>query len=121
MRGIIYVRVSHSDQVLGTSLDDQEERCRKYCDENRIDVVRVFREEGESAKTADRKMLLEAMEYCRKHKGTIDAFVVWKVDRFARNTEDHFGVRRVLLDYGARLRSVTEPIGNDPAEKLFET
>ena len=120
MKGIIYVRVSSDEQVKGTSLDDQEIRCRKYCDENKIEPVRIFREEGASAKTAERKVLLEALEFCRKHRGEIGAFVVWKVDRFARNTEDHFGVRKLLIDYGTKLHSVTEPIGNDPAEKLFE-
>ncbi len=61
------------------------------------------------------------MEYCRHHRGMVDAFVVWKVDRFARNAEDHFAVRKLLLEYGVSLRSVTEPIGQGPAEKLFET
>ena len=121
MKGIIYTRVSSDAQVLGTSLDDQEARCYKYCADNDIEVLRLFKEEGESAKTIDRKMLLESMEFCRKNKGKVDVFVVWKVDRFARNTEDHFAVRKILLDYGVSLRSVTEPIGHDPAEKLFET
>src|SRR3989344_1119599 len=121
MKGIIYTRVSSDEQVKGTSLDDQEARCYKYCAENGIEVLKVFREEGASAKTIDRKMLLEAMEFCRKNKGKVGAFVVWKVDRFARNTEDHFSVRKLLLDYGVSLRSVTEPIGQNPAEKLFET
>ena len=122
MKGIIYVRVSSDEQVKGTSLDDQEERCRQYCKDHNIEVTddNVYREEGASAKTADRAKLLEALEFCRKNKGKIGAFVVWKVDRFARNTEDHFGVRKILLDYGVSLHSVTEPIGDSPAEKLFE-
>ena len=86
-----------------------------------MEVLEVFREEGASAKTIDRRMLLEAMEYCRHHKGSVEVFVVWKVDRFARNAEDHFAVRKLLLEYGVSLRSVTEPIGQGPAEKLFET
>ena len=118
---IIYIRVSSSEQVAGTSLDDQEARCRKYCEEQGLEVLQVFREEGASAKTADRKVLLEAMEFCRKNRGTIDACVVWKVDRFARNAEDHFYVRKILMGYGVMLQSVTEPIGTNPTEKLMET
>jgi site-specific DNA recombinase len=121
MKGIIYIRVSSDEQVKGTSLDDQESRCRKYCNENNIEVLRVFREEGASAKTADRKVLLESLEFCRRNKGKVASFVVWKVDRFARNTEDHFAVRKILLDYGVSLQSATEMIGQNPAEKLFET
>ncbi|KKR44303.1 MAG: Site-specific recombinase [Candidatus Moranbacteria bacterium GW2011_GWC1_45_18] len=121
MKGIIYTRVSSEEQVKGTSLEHQEELCRNFCKDRGIEVLAVFREEGASAKTADRAEFLRAIEFCRKNKGKIDAFVVYKVDRFARNTEDHFYVRKMLLDYGATLNSVSEPIGNNPAEKFVET
>ena len=121
MKSIIYTRVSSNEQVKGTSLEDQETKCRQYCAEKGIEVLRVFREEGESAKTVDRTEFLRALEFCRKNKDKVDIFVVVKVDRFARNTEDHFGVRKILLDYGVSLHSVTEPIGNSPVEKLLET
>lgn len=121
MKGIIYTRVSSDEQIKGTSLDFQEEICRNYCKDRGIEVLAVFREEGASAKSADRKEFLRAIELCRKNKGKIEAFVVAKVDRFARNTEDHFYVRKTLLDYGVTLHSVTEPIGNNPTEKFIET
>lgn len=121
MNGIIYVRVSSDEQVLGTSLASQEEVCLKYCADKKIEVVEVFREEGASAKTANRPELLRALEMCRKRRPKIEAFVVAKVDRFARNTEDHFTVRGMLKRYGVNLHSVTEPIGNSPTERLLET
>ncbi len=121
MKGIIYVRVSSEEQVKGTSLENQDELCRAYCKNKGIEVVGIFREEGASAKTAQRAEFLRAIEYCRKNKGKVDAFVVYKVDRFARNTEDHFYVRKMLIEYGVTLHSVTEPIGNNPAEKFIET
>src|SRR4051812_17741884 len=110
MKGIIYVRVSSDEQVLGTSLAFQEEICLKYCAEHRIEVESVFREEGASGKTAKRPELVRALEFCRKRRPAIDAFVVAKVDRFARNTEDHFTIRGVLKRSGVNLHSVTEPI-----------
>lgn len=124
MKGIIYIRVSSDEQVKGTSLEFQEELCRKYCEQKGIEIVDVFREEGESAKDLslnNRKKFLGALEFCRKNKNQIDAFIVLRVDRFARNTEDHFAVRKILISYGTTLHSVTEPIGNKPAEKFIET
>lgn len=121
MQGVIYTRVSSDEQVKGTSLEYQEESCRKYCQERGVEVLAVFREEGVSAKTADRTELLRALEYCRKHRGHVQAFVFAKVDRFARNTEDHFYVRKLLQEYGVTLHSVSEPIGNSPTEKFVET
>jgi site-specific DNA recombinase len=119
MKAIIYTRVSSDEQVKGTSLDFQEKICRKYCEDKGMDVLAVFREEGVSAKSADRKEFLRAVEFCRKNKA--NAFIVAKVDRFARNTEDHFAVRKILLSFGTVLHSVTETIGVGPTEKLLET
>ena len=121
MKAVIYTRVSSNEQVKGTSLEDQEKKCREYCEVKGIEMLKVFREEGESAKTSDRTEFLRALEFCRIHKKDVTAFVVVKVDRFARNTEDHFAVRKILLEYGITLHSVTEPIGNSPAEKFTET
>lgn len=120
MKGIIYTRVSSNEQVKGTSLETQKEACLKYCEEKGIQVLETFREEGESAKTDDRTQFLNAIEFCRKHQGEIDAFVVWKVDRFARNTEDHYSVKKTLTNYKVTLHSVTEAIGSQPAEKFME-
>ena len=125
MKGIIYKRVSSDEQVKGTSLDFQDELCRKYFIDNNIELLAVFCDEGVSAKSTERKAFLDAIEFCRKykrkHKEAVDVFVVAKIDRFARNTEDHFGIRQTLISYGTRLVSVTEPIDDTPEGKLLET
>ena len=124
MKAIIYTRVSSDEQVKGTSLEHQEELCRKYCKEKGLEVDLVFCEEGQSAKDLslqNRKKFLEALEFCRKNKDKVQAFVVLRVDRFARNADDHFAIRKILATYGVTLHSVTEPIGNEPVAKLLET
>ena len=121
MKAVIYTRVSSDEQVKGTSLDYQEEICRKYCNEKGLEIIEpVFREEGASAKSANRAEFLRAIEFCRKNKGKVQAFVVAKVDRFARNTEDHYMVKKILSDYGVSLHSVTEPISDNAVGKVFE-
>jgi site-specific DNA recombinase len=120
---IIYIRVSSDEQVDGTSLDFQEQECRGYCERMGFEVIQVFREEGESAKDLslnNRKVFLQAIECCRKNKGKVQAFVVLRLNRFSRCTEDHYAVRAKLLTYGTNLHSVTERIGNKPQEKVFE-
>lgn len=120
MKAIIYTRVSSDEQVKGTSLDYQEEICRKYCADKGFEVLEVFREEGASAKSANRAEFLRAIEYCRKNKGKVEAFVVAKVDRFARNAEDHYMVKKILTDFKVTLHSVTEPISDNAVGKVFE-
>jgi site-specific DNA recombinase len=120
MKGIIYCRVSSNDQVQGTSLENQRTACLQYAQNRGIEVKEIFIEEGESATAANREQFLKALDYCRDHKD-IEAFIIWKLDRFARNTTDHFSVRAKLITYNTTLHSVTEPITDDPQGQLMET
>ena len=43
-------------------------------------------------------------------------FVVLRVDRFARSTEDHFAVRKLLLDCGVTLHELA---GMQPGTMLY--
>jgi DNA invertase Pin-like site-specific DNA recombinase len=121
MKGIAYCRVSSQEQVQGTSLDGQQQACLEYAKINNIEIAQIFVEKGESATAANRTELIRALDYCKDHKGEIGAFIVWKIDRFARNTTDHFAVRSQLMKYGTSLRSVTELIGDNPMGNMMET
>ncbi len=61
-RAVLYVRVSNADQVDNYSLETQEKECRRYCERQGL-VDRIFREEGESAKTVNRTQLQEMLRY----------------------------------------------------------
>ena len=117
---VIYVRVSSDDQVRGYSLGSQEKDCKAYAEKNGWEVLRIFREEGESAKTADRTQLGIMQTFCLKNIGRVGHVVVWKVDRFARNQHDHFTLRKLFQDCGADLKSATENIESTPVGKASE-
>ena len=52
MKGIIYVRVSTTEQAeYGYSLTAQQEICREYAKRNSYAVLEVFVEKGESEKS----------------------------------------------------------------------
>ena len=121
MTAIIYVRVSSRDQVEGTSLETQEMACREYAKRHELTVARVFVEEGESAKFADRTQLIALLDYCKVAEHAVSTLIVWKLDRFARNVEDHFAIKAMLRRSGVSVVSVTEPIAQDPNGKLMET
>ena len=120
-KGIIYCRVSSQDQVSGTSLDSQQKACLEYAETKGIKVEKIFVEKGESATAANRAELIKALNFCGDRKGQISAFIVWKLDRFARNTTDHFGLQAQLIKFGTSLHSVTEPIDKTPIGKMMET
>ncbi len=118
--GIIYARVSSAEQVDNTSLESQERYCKEYAVREAIHISQVFVERGESAKTADRTEFNKAITFCANKKNKIDYFIVYKVDRFARNQDDHAVVRGMLKRHGTELRSATEPINETPTGRLME-
>lgn len=114
----IYTRVSSKEQVEGTSLGTQKEGCLFYCQNNGLEVDKIFIEEGESAKVMDRTKLKQLLEYCRNNKGKITHLVVYKFDRFARNQADHLWLRKELATMGITVKSVMEPIEDTNAGRL---
>lgn len=121
VRAVLYLRVSSADQVNNFSLETQEEICRNVAEKLGYEVDRVFREEGVSAKNADRPQLIELLEYCRHNKNKITSVLVYKFDRLARNTSDHLAIRAKLAEYGIRLESASEPVEDSATGKFVET
>ncbi len=119
-RVVIYTRVSTEEQAKGgTSLAGQKAACLEYCEKQGFKVAKVFVEEGESAKTANRTELKAMLKYCREEKN-IKAVIVHKLDRFSRNTTDHAQLRVILSGLGVQLRSVTEPIDETSTGRFME-
>ena len=118
---VIYTRVSTERQVTNASLETQEKSCLIFCEQNGWEVLRIFREEGESAKTANRPKLIAALDYCCTLDPSPDYFVVYAVDRLARRIEDHLFIRARLKAKGTKLRSATQTLGEDSTQKYLET
>ena len=117
---IIYVRVSDARQIDNTSLDSQQSMCREWCAHNGLDVKRVFVERGESAKSADRPQFQAMFRYIEGlPKGQLSHVVVYKFDRFSRDTMDGAHYRMQLRQRGLVLRSATETTDESPAGKLL--
>jgi DNA invertase Pin-like site-specific DNA recombinase len=81
---VIYVRVSDPPQAENLSLATQLRTCEEYCRRQGFEVLERFKEQGESAKTADRTELQKLLKYCRTCKGRGQFVVVFNLTRFAR-------------------------------------
>ena len=120
---MIYVRVSTKEQVdEGNSLSTQEKICRDYCSSARNDyeIVEIFREQGESAKTVDRTELQKLLKYCADKKNGIKAVIIYKLDRLSRNTDDYSQLRLLLKRYGVEIKSTSEHFENTPVGRFME-
>jgi len=120
LRVVLYTRVSSKEQVDNMSLETQEAKAREHCAKNGWEIVAVFEEKGESAQTADRTKFKEMLDFCRKKSNRINVVLVYAVNRFARNSEDHVATAAKLRSWDIQLRSVTEPIDNSPTGRFME-
>ncbi len=121
MKCVIYLRVSTDEQVNNFSLGTQLKACQDYAKKQGYEIVKIFRDEGESAKTADRPQLLELLSFASKNKHNVGSVIVYCFNRLARNTLDHLGIKAKLSGYGIRLESATEPIDDSPSGRFQET
>ena len=119
-KAVIYTRVSSEEQVSNLSLDVQEKACRDYCARNGWTVVRIYREEGESAKTANRTVLRELLADLRTVRGAAEYVVVYDTSRFARDVYVHTSLKQLLMKAGAQLRAATQPLEDTAAGRAIE-
>jgi site-specific DNA recombinase len=120
-KAVIYCRVSTKEQVDdGNSLVTQEKFCREYALVNGFDIVEVFIEQGESAKTANRTQLKKLLTFCDDRKNGIHAVIVYKIDRLSRNTDDYGQIRLVLKRREIEIKSTSELFENTPSGRFME-
>lgn len=116
---VIYCRVSTEDQVKNTSLEQQEKDCTAYCLRNNLKIKHIYRDAGESARTADRPEFQKMMMALVRDR--FDFVVVWKLDRFARDIYDQAKYLKEMAAVGTDIHSATENLDNTPAGKLMKT
>jgi site-specific DNA recombinase len=125
MRCVIYLRVSTREQAEkgegeeGFSIPAQREACTRHIRDAGWDLVDEYVDRGESARSADRPALKEMLARIAEDRDA-DAVVVHKIDRLARNMEDHVAIRALLRRRGVALVSVTENVEETASGRLVE-
>jgi len=114
-------RVSTKEQVdEGSSLATQEKICKEYAFKNGYEIIKVFIEQGESAKNANRTQLKEMLAYCTLKKNEVNAVIAYKIDRVARNIDDYRQIRLTLKVKGVEIKSTSEYFEDTPAGRFME-
>jgi site-specific DNA recombinase len=109
----IYVRVSTSMQVVKDgSLDTQESLLRRVVDQRnalggeRWSLVKVYREEGASAKDTNRPRFQEMLRDISE--GKINTVIFTKLDRVSRNVADFLKLTDFFREHGCEFISLHE-------------
>ena len=95
---IIYVRVSTEEQTKGYSLNGQERIDTEFAETLGYEVIKVFREEGISAKDLNRPQLQALMKWTRENASKVDALIFWKWERISRGTEYDYAILGRFFD-----------------------
>lgn len=117
-KAILYVRVSTDEQADGFSLSYQEERLRKYCALNNIEVA-AFYKEDHSAKTFERPEFKKLLAFLKSNKHSADLLLFLKWDRFSRNAADAYGMISQLNKLGVEPQAIEQPLDMNIPEHKF--
>ena len=80
-KGVLYLRVSTTDQ---TTLN-QELELKEYCKKNNIEILNIYKDEGISGAKTSRPQLDQMLQDARQR--LFDCIVIWKLDRLGRSTQ----------------------------------
>ena len=117
-RAIAYARFS-SDLQREESIDAQLRAIRKYCDENDFVLLTTYADKGISG-TSDNRPEFQKMISAATH-GEVDAVIVHKLDRFARNRYDSAFYKNILKKNNVKLISVLENLQDSPESVILES
>ena len=118
-RCLTYLRVSSREQAEeGYSIAAQREACLRVISERGWVFADEYVDAGESARTAHRPAFQALLD--RLTEDPVDCLVVHKLDRLARNLEDHVTVWARLRKLGVDLVLVTESLEESASGKLVE-
>lgn len=103
----IYLRVSTDEQATeGFSLENQKRACIDYAHNHDYHVKRIFLDDGKSGRTTQRPAFQDLLKAIDDFK--VDALIIYKIDRFARNVSDFRDTRKEIEAKGLEMVSVLE-------------
>lgn len=119
MKVIGYARISTEEQS-NFSISNQVEAIEDYCNRNNYELLDVFIDEGQSAKSFDRANWKELQKFLAKNYKDVDALIVYKFDRFSRNLPEALDViQKLELKQKIRVVSICEPIALPPESPFY--
>ncbi len=103
----LYIRVSSDEQKNeGFSTDNQIRQCREFAETRGYHIKTIFDDSGKSGRTADRPELVNLFKAIEEEP--VEAIIIYKIDRFARNVNDFSRMYNVLKEKGIKLISIME-------------
>ena len=115
----VYIRVSTEDQAReGFSLGEQEEKLLQLCKFKELEVYKVYKDAGISAKDMEHRPQLQAMLQDMKER-KLNYIVAYKLDRITRSVRDLEELISVLEQYNYFLLCDRDDVNTSTANGRF--
>lgn len=115
----VYIRVSTEDQAReGFSLGEQEEKLLQLCNFKDLEVYKVYKDAGISAKDMEHRPQFQEMLQDMK-EGKINYIVAYKLDRITRSVRDLEELISVLEQYNCFLLCDRDDVNTSTANGRF--
>jgi len=107
MKCAIYARVSTEEQAKNYSIPAQLDLLRNFAQANNYEIFKEYVDKGESGTISERPQLQELLNDARR--GMFETVIVYRIDRFFRNTQKLLNTVDELAKVEVSFKSVTEP------------
>lgn len=103
----VYIRVSTDEQKRGYSPDNQIRQAREFAKVHGYHVIKAFDDSGISGRSVSKRVeLQDLLKAVNEHP--VDAVIIYKIDRFARNLKDFTTIYEDFKIKGITLISISE-------------
>jgi site-specific DNA recombinase len=118
MKAAGYIRVSTDEQAReGISLEAQRGKIEAYCKLNDLDLLEIIEDAGRSGKDLNREGIQSLIDRIKGR--SIDAVVVYKLDRLSRRVRDTLSLMDLVEKKSVAFHSITERIDTKTAMGKF--
>lgn len=126
VRAAIYIRCSTDEQTKGYGIQVQEEKLKAYCksqsEEYVLDDENVYKDEGFSGSLNIEQRPELTRLFDNAKQGKFDVVIVYRLDRFFRNTRHLLNALEALKAHKVAFQSATESINtNEISGRLLLT
>ena len=119
---LICCRVSSDRQVRdGHGLESQEQRCKKFSEENGYTFEKTFLDEGVSGAILERPAIREILQHIEKNPAKKYVVIFDAIDRIARDVQVHWAIKQAFESLGARIVSPNFKFEDTPEGTFIET
>ena len=120
LRVFHYMRVSDDTQDVENSIGAQSECLDEFSKRHNQVVLKKYKDEALTGRMDRREGFQEMISEVPQWDPPVQAIVLWKFSRFARNNIDNAIYKHRLKKQGVRVISMNEPIDDSPTGRLME-